>query len=84
MLRDTVITPEQGYIYSASLDEQWAYVALLAVARKLALLFLKVCYTRRMRGLSYGKALELVTKTKPARPVNNAIDLMAHFLSQAK
>ena len=83
MVRDTVIGPEQGYIFSASLDEQWAYVVLLAVSRKYALIFLKVCYTRRKRRVSYAKALEIVTKRKPARPVNNAIDLMAHFLSLA-
>ena len=40
MVRDTVIGPEQGYIFSASLDEQWAYVVLLAVSRKYALVLL--------------------------------------------
>jgi hypothetical protein len=33
-----VVVPQQAYVFSASLDEQWAYVALLVVSRKLALL----------------------------------------------
>ena len=75
---------EQHYLVgAASLDEQWAYLALLAVSRSLAVLFLKVCYTRHARGLSYGSALQAVAHVKPQRPVNNAIDLLAHFLSQA-
>ena len=40
-----------------SIDEQWAYIALLVVSRKLALLFLKVCYAWRKRGISYREAL---------------------------
>jgi hypothetical protein len=74
---------EQLYLVSSQLDEQWGYISLLSVSRKLARRFLKVCYTRHERGLSYGSALELVARAKPERPVDNAIDLLAHFLSQA-
>jgi hypothetical protein len=84
MVSSAVVVPQQAYVFSASLDEQWAYVALLAVSRKLALLFLKVCHARRRQGISYGEALTKVTGAKPRRPVNNAIDLMAHFLTKAK
>ena len=74
---------EQLYLVSSQLDEQWCYLSLLSVSRKLARRFLKVCYTRHERGLSYGAALELVARAKPARPVDNAVDLLAYFLSQA-
>jgi len=74
---------EQLYLVSSQLDEQWGYLSLLSVSRKLARRFLKVCYTRHERGLSYGGALELVARAKPERPVDNAIDLLAYFLSQA-
>ena len=74
---------QQLYLVSSQLDEQWGYLSLLSVSRKLARQFLKVCYTRHARGLSYGAALELVARAKPERPVDNAIDLLAYFLSQA-
>jgi hypothetical protein len=84
MVSDGVVVPQQSYVFSTSLDEQWAYVALLAVSRKLALLFLRVCYARRMRGISYGQAPTTVTGAKPRRPVNKALEWMAHFLTKAK
>ena len=74
---------QQLYLVSSQLDEQWGYLSLLSVSRRLARQFLKVCYTRHARGLSYGAALELVARAKPERPVDNAIDLLAYFLSQA-
>jgi hypothetical protein len=74
---------QQLYLVSSQLDEQWGYLSLLSVSRKLARRFLEVCYTRHARGLSYGAALELVARAKPERPVDNAIDLLAYFLSQA-